>query len=272
MASPKTTSRTSATGRPDPADERESPAGDTARGGPATRDRILLAAAGLLDEAGGGPVSTRAICERAGVQAPTLYHHFGSRQNLLDAVVSHGFREHLATRQARVRDDPAADAGDPVDAIREGWDAHVQFGLEHPASYAMIYGAVKPGVPCGVAEEVEAMIRATLEPAALAGRLLVTPAQAAAEIFAASSGVTLALIQQPDGDRDLGLSHRVRGAILTAVTADADGPATGTAPSTDPAPAAIALAATLASTDDDAGLSAGEQALLRELLDRLARS
>ena len=48
------------------------------------RDRLLLAAAELLDAADGSEVSTRAICDRAGVQAPTLYHHFGSKQGLLD--------------------------------------------------------------------------------------------------------------------------------------------------------------------------------------------
>ena len=36
---------------------------------PSAKDRLLLAAADLLDAAGGGKVSTRAICERAGVPA-----------------------------------------------------------------------------------------------------------------------------------------------------------------------------------------------------------
>ncbi|MEV4420595.1 TetR/AcrR family transcriptional regulator, partial [Patulibacter sp. NPDC049589] len=242
------------------------------RAAPAARRRGGRRRPGGPPGGGGGAVSTRAICERAGVQAPTLYHHFGSRQKLLDAVVSHGFREHLAARQAQSLEDPGADVGDPVDAIREGWDAHVQFGLDHPASYAMNYGAVKPGVPCGVASEVEAMIRSTLEPAARAGRLRVTPAQAAAEIFSAGSGVTLALIQ-PVGEHDLGLSHRVREAILAAVTtgavatADRGGDVSG---GDGAAPAAVALGAALDASGRDGSLSPGEHALLRELLDRLA--
>jgi AcrR family transcriptional regulator len=235
--------------------------------GPGTRDRILLAAASLLDEAQGGPVSTRAVCERAGVQAPTLYHHFRSRQGLMDSVVSHGFREHLATRAARAQADPGADPGDEIEAIRQGWDAHVQFGLDHPASYAMIYGAVRPGVPCGVAAEVERMVRTTLEPAALAGRLRVPPAQAAADIFAAGSGVTLALIQQPEETRDLALSRRVREAVLAAVVVEGDGAAAR--PDAGPAPAAVALAAALAE-EPSPELSPGEHTLLRELLARLA--
>lgn len=229
-----------------------------------TRDRILLAAASLLDEAGGAPVSTRAICDRAGIQAPTLYHHFGSRQNLLDVVVTHGFRKHLADRSARVD----GSQGDPLDAIREGWDAHVQFGLDHPASYAMIYGAVKPSVPCAVAVEVEAMIRRTLVPAARAGRLRVTPEQAAAEVFAASSGVTLRLIQQPEDARDLTLSHRVREAVLTAITSD--GPPPGSAVATDGAPAAAAVLLRAIDGPAGASLTAGEATILAELLERVA--
>ena len=58
-------------------------------------DRLLLAAAELLHEAGDGTASTRAICARAGVQAPTLYHHFGSKQGLIDAVIQHGFNQYV---------------------------------------------------------------------------------------------------------------------------------------------------------------------------------
>ena len=79
---------------------------------------------------GGGEVSTRAICERAGVQAPTLYHHFGSKRGLEDAVITHGFKRFLADA-----------GGDAIEDIRAGWDLHVRFGLENPGFYALIYGA-----------------------------------------------------------------------------------------------------------------------------------
>src|ERR1700752_1397331 len=87
----------------------------------ATRDRLLLAATQLLDEAAGGPVSTREITQRAGVRAPTLYHHFGSKQALLDAVVSHGFKEFLQSRRQ------SDSAGDALADVRAGWDSHVAF-------------------------------------------------------------------------------------------------------------------------------------------------
>src|ERR1700757_661563 len=176
------------------------------------RDRLLLAGAHLLDRAAGEDISTRAICELAGVQAPTLYHHFDGKQGLLDAVVSHGFRQFL-----KVRGSLGAGPDDALGVIREGWDRHVLFGLEHPTFYAHVYGHVRPGVPCGVISEVEAMLLDALEPAAGRGQLAVRPEAAAKEILAASTGVILTLIQQPPEERDLALSHRVRDAILASV-------------------------------------------------------
>jgi AcrR family transcriptional regulator len=226
------------------------------------RDRLLLAATQLLDEAGGGPVSTRQITERAGVQAPTLYHHFGSKQALLDAVVSHGFKEFLRRRRA------AGAAGDPIDDIRAGWDTHVAFGLEFPSAYSHIYGNVKPGVPCGLVEDVRAMLLETLKPAEEQGRLLVSAAKAAEHILAASSGVTLALIQQPLDERDLDLSTRVRDSVLHTIASgdDLEAPAVATARSL---PAAVGTVSE--ALESEAGsLTAGEIALMRELLARLS--
>jgi len=241
--------------RPDP-----TAAGD---GSPQTRDRLLTAAAALLDESGGRPVSTRAVCERAGVQAPSLYHHFGSKERLFDEVVSHGFKRFLAARRGKP-------ARDPIDDVRRGWDAHVAFGLEYPAFYALIYGTVRPGVPCAVVADVEAMILDALRPAARSGRLRVSPQEAAAHIVAASSGVTLALIQQPPDQVDLGLSARVRDAALAAIAVE--DPAAADRPDAPRATAAEAALALTAALDDGAAgeaLTPGESTLLRELLDRL---
>src|SRR4051794_4547854 len=178
-----------------------------------TRDRLLLAAGQLLHEAQGGPVSTRAITERAGVQAPTLYHHFGSKRGLEEAVATHGFKQFLAEREA------TGTSPDPIDDIREGWDLHVRYGLENPSFYGLVYGRAIPGKPCGVVAEVEAMILRALEPAARAGRLRVPPERAAREILAASTCVVLTLITQPG--EDLSLSDDVRDAVLgRIVTAD----------------------------------------------------
>lgn len=227
------------------------------------RDRLLRAAAELLEAAGGGEVSTRTICERAGVQAPTLYHHFGNKQGLLDAVVSHGFRHYLAGCAA------AGGEADPIDEVRRGWDLHVGFGLENPSFYALIYGRAVPGEPCGVVADVEAMILAALQPAARAGRLRVSPDRAARQVLAASTGVVLTLIAQQVEQRDLSLSTDVRDAVLDRIFVPTSGHAEG-AVDDGRRPAAVALAAAL--DQQPSGLTAAEDALLREWLGRLGET
>jgi AcrR family transcriptional regulator len=213
---------------------------------PDARDRLLTAAAELLEAAQGAEVSTRAITERAGVQAPTLYHHFGSKRGLEDAVVTHGFKRFLAEREA------AGEGSDPIDDLREGWDLHVRYGLENPSFYGLIYGRAVPGKPCGVVAEVEAMILRALEPAAREGRLRVPAQRAAREILAASTGVVLTLITSGE---DPSLSEEVREAVLARIVT-APGPL---------AEAAEALDAALGQSE----LSAAETALMREWLGRL---
>jgi AcrR family transcriptional regulator len=234
-------------------------------------DRLLLAGAQLMDAAGGPEVSTRAVCDLAGVQAPTLYHHFGSKEGLLDAVVSHGLRRFLDAH----RDDDDRKNVDPIEQIRQGWDIHVQFGLAHPAFYAHIYGHVERGKQCGVVADVELMLLQALEPAARQGRLSVTPAAAAAQILAASSGVVLALITDPSAEPDMGLSHRVRDAMLTSLTVSTTGdvrPGRGRRvplPS-EPTPASAAVTLSAALDGGSPALTATENALLRDWLARIA--
>jgi AcrR family transcriptional regulator len=214
------------------------------------RDRLLLAAAELLQA--GGTMSTRAVCERAGVQAPTLYHHFGNKQGLIDAVVNHGFTQYTAVESS----------GDPLEDLREGWDKHVRFGLEHPSFYGLLYGRVEPGKPCAVTAPAHAALRQRFTDTAARGLLKVPVDDAAEQVLAANVGITLTLISQPEPD--FGLSRRVREAALAGVlgTPSTEAPATRTS-------AALTLRALV---DNDPGdLTPGERALLDELLDRLAR-
>jgi AcrR family transcriptional regulator len=225
-----------------------------------TRDRLLLAAAELMHESGERTVSTRAVCEHAGVEAPTLYHHFGSKQGLIDAVIQHGFNQYVDPEPAQDR------ALDPIDAIRHGWDRHVRFGLENPRFYALLYGNVERGRPCAITSPALARLTDLLTVAAKAGHLRVAPVDAAAQVLAANVGVTLSLIAQPEDAPDLSLSDRVRESALAGVFAESQ-VARGTAPDEVREAAAVALAASL---DDGDPLTAGERALLRELLHRLA--
>ena len=69
--------------------------------GQATRLRILDAARDVLVQRGYGDASTRAVAERAGVQLSLVHYHFGSKQQLLLAVLDRE-NERLLERQQRL--------------------------------------------------------------------------------------------------------------------------------------------------------------------------
>lgn len=229
------------------------------------RERILQAAAKLLAESGGEPVSTRAVLAEAGVGAPTLYHHFGDKQGLLDAVVAHGFAQYLARKRRMPRSE------DTLEDLRRGWDDHVEFGLANQAFYVLMYGSARPNRRPAAADEVHQLLLECMERVARAGLLRVPPEAAARVALSASVGVTLTLITDPAGPMDRELSVRTREAVMAAIAVlpEADGarPSGEAAPTTLPT-LAIALGAALGQ-DGDHLLSAGERALLREWLQRL---
>lgn len=221
------------------------------------RERLLDAAATLLASEG-TTVSTRAICEAAGVTAPTLYHYFGDRDGLLNAVVSHGFGEYLARKRS------LESTGDPVEDLRRGWDDHVAWGLANPSFYALMFGQVTPGVQNPAAAEASALLLLKLEAAARAG-VLTTPADVAVRvIMGANTGLTLQLISAPgDAGDAAAVSRRLRDVVFAGLL---DGTAV---PAGDAATAAITLKASLGSSDV---LAPAERPLLDAWLDRIAAS
>lgn len=68
---------------------------------PETRSAILDAAKASLVERGYGGLSTRAIAERAGVPLSQIHYHYGSKQNLVLAVLE-AENKQLLERQSRL--------------------------------------------------------------------------------------------------------------------------------------------------------------------------
>ncbi|NUL48740.1 TetR/AcrR family transcriptional regulator [Cellulosimicrobium funkei] len=220
-----------------------------------TRQRILDAAARLLEEHGRDSVTTRAVSHAAGVQPPAIYRQFTDMNGLLKAVAANGFDSYLAQKHDIELTD------DPVQDLRNGWDLHVEFGLTHPAHYLLMYDRQNPGETSPGAQRSADRLHLLVERIAAVGRLAVTVESAAAMIHSAGSGLTYHLIGMAPGDRDPELPGRLREAVLSAVTGDA--------PPSAPEYArhATALKATLGQADGL--LTTGERALIDELLDRL---
>ena len=95
-----------------------------------------------------------------------------------------------------------------------------------------------------------------------AGRLRVSEERAAHFVHSTSLGMLLTLLGMPEGHRDPGLADMAREVAIAAITTDAPAPAPSGA-----ANAAITLRAVLPQTS---ALTASEQALMREWLERIA--
>jgi AcrR family transcriptional regulator len=102
-----------------------------ARKGEARR-AILDATEALLVEDGYARFSIRRLVERCGYTAPTIYHHFGDKPGLLDALLEERFRAlfRLLSEVPRGRD--------PLDYLRAAAKAFVEFGLSHPNHYQLL--------------------------------------------------------------------------------------------------------------------------------------
>jgi len=222
--------------------------------GDEVRWRILEAALGLIDAGGRDAATTRAVAAAAGVQAPTIYRLFGDKGGLLDAVAEFALTRYVAEKSARTPHP------DPVDDLRSGWDLHVAFGLAHPGLFAIMSGEARATSPAAAAGlEV---LRRRVRNIARAGRLRVSEERAVALLRAMGVGTVLALISEPEHERDPGLSAAAREAAVVAITGETV-PRAGRG-------ASVAATTLRASLGETAVLSAGERHLLEELLDRIA--
>ncbi|MCX5335508.1 TetR/AcrR family transcriptional regulator [Streptomyces sp. NBC_00140] len=221
------------------------------------REKILEAAAELLATAPAAEVSTRAVCEAAGVGAPMLYRLFGDKAGLLAAVVDRGFEQYLASkRAARPSEDPVAD-------LKSGWDNHMRFALEHPHHYRLMYSP-ELTVPPAAASEAHALLHAILERCAAAGRLTVPPVLATQIIMSANVGASLSMLTRPEQYPDPGFSARLRDAVIDSLTRPA-GPAQG-----DGVPVAAATLAARLRAEPHESFTPSESGLLQQWLETLA--
>lgn len=218
-----------------------------------TRTSIVEVAARLLRERGAQAVTTRAVAQEAGMQAPTIYRFFEDKDALLDAVAEHVFATYVAGKAL------TGDSGDPVADLRAGWDVHIGFGLANAALFGLLTdparGARSPAAAAGLE-----VLRARVRRVAAAGRLRVPERRAVELIHAAGTGVVLTLLSAPPEERDPGLADAMYEAVTRSVLTDPPAPPSGG--TTSPSAALRAAAAELPTLTD------AERALLSEWLDR----
>lgn len=152
-----------------------------------TDTAILDAASVLLEAHGPAGLTTRAVCDAAGIKAPTLYHHFGDKDGLERALLRRG----LDAFMRRKRMLPAS--ADPLDQLREGWDVAVEFALKHPALYALLvhHARAQPELTADAYALMQARVQRLVDMGRLHG-----PVEASARVIWAASQGVLSLVAQ----------------------------------------------------------------------------
>ena len=104
-----------------------------------TRERLVAAARGLLEEGGYAAASVQAIADRVGVSAGALYRHFPSKAELFVEV----FRDAAKRDLAAV--DEAASSGGCVERLEAAVAAHARRALRRRRlAWALLYEPVDP--------------------------------------------------------------------------------------------------------------------------------
>ncbi len=94
------------------------------------RQEILDAASELFVRDGYENVSMRRIADKIEYSPTTIYIYFKDKAELLEQVCKETFQR-LARRLGKITEQP----GDPVERLKRGLVAYIEFGLENPHHY-----------------------------------------------------------------------------------------------------------------------------------------
>lgn len=176
---------------------------------PSTADRVLEVASVVLREEGANALTTRRVCELAGVTAPTLYHHFGDKHGLLRALAQRELHTFFAEKRSTR---PTADA---VADLMRGWDDWIGFARAKP----QLVAALRQGDDGTIAlrHAAEAIVIERLERLPK-DRPLPVPKSVAAQALVAGANTVVQLMLDGVKHRELDkVNTLLKGALLAAL-------------------------------------------------------
>jgi AcrR family transcriptional regulator len=234
----------------------------------AVKTRILEAAAELIADSPDAEISTREVCDAAGVSAPSIYHYFGDKEGLLAAAVDFAVARYLESKR-----EAAATVRDAVaDDLRAGWDNHIQFARENPGMYRLLWSPAVSRESRAGAEGHETL-RMVLERGASRGELQMSVETATRVVMAAVTGAALSTISQPELFGDGSFADTLREAVIAAVVVSGSTPASKRRKRANSSePTLASSAATLQSKlgNQPTPLTKAERALMKQWLTKLA--
>jgi AcrR family transcriptional regulator len=105
----------------------------------ATKAEILDAAWEIVRAEGLGALSLRDLARKVGMQAPSLYQYFDSKHAIYDAMFAEG------TRILVERIGELGESGDPEQDLRRASRVFLEFSVEDPARYQLLFQRTIPG-------------------------------------------------------------------------------------------------------------------------------
>jgi AcrR family transcriptional regulator len=103
-----------------------------------TRQRIVDAAREMFVELGYDATTMRAIADRIEYTPTAIYHHFRNKEALLAELCAADFRALASAFQKIGRIE------DPIERLRRSGQAYIEFGLQHPMQYQLMFMTRKP--------------------------------------------------------------------------------------------------------------------------------
>lgn len=174
-----------------------------------TAERVLDVAAALLRDAGPGGLTTRRVCESAGITAPTLYHHFGDKDGLLRALAAREMQAFFARKRAMPL------TGDPLADLLRGWDDWIAFARSAPDLLKALLRESEGVAALRSGAEAIVLDRLRRLPADMP---LVLPPEIAAKVMVAGSNTVVQLmLDGMDPDQFAVLERVMRDALMQAV-------------------------------------------------------
>ncbi|MFM0047659.1 TetR/AcrR family transcriptional regulator [Paraburkholderia sediminicola] len=164
----------------------------------ALRERILDAARRIVMREGFAALSMRKIADAIEYSPATLYLHFASRDEIVQALCAEGYAQLLETFV------PLAQIADPAERLKALGRAYVAFGVAHPETYRLIFmedpsytGAALAGVAAvsGAGASVAAVADADAS-----GEVVEVTAAGTAVAGSATSGKASLAPPKPDDD------------------------------------------------------------------------
>jgi AcrR family transcriptional regulator len=179
------------------------------------RRSILDATELLLIESGGFDFSIRSLSKRSGYSAPTVYHYFGDKDGLIDALLE----ERIAGLADAIERVPVS--GDAVADLRAVLHVFVAFGAQHPTFDRLMWTVSSKGQSrtTPAMERLSARVRPPLVELADSDRLGGDDIETAGQmIWALLHGLSALRVTEPDHPWAPNLGERAIDTLLRGMT------------------------------------------------------